>query len=397
MDMGSAPHSKAASHQNKNGEAQKRKDLNHLPVSSAIDEILGRTRQPPNTPPGTVDPGAGDSAEQREQHSEAGGLQAPSTYVTHRSQTRVEPTPHGEVFVCQLESFKSCESAFRYIVEQVASRYLTDAELSDFIRAGLSQHTGDGDPWASQEVWGKLPFDIRLVTTSVGPAEVRHFEHGYGKDSASDGWENTLFPRDKARPLSNLYHNNFAVAVDWKSSRAGHRNSSRRGDSEAQIERQLEFLNDDGFEKLVSRHRSLVIQSAGAAPPSAGDVSGGVTLLDCLRAYSSDEVFDDGTWYCSPCKVHQPGVMRAWFYRLPDVLIIHIKRFNMTARWREKIRTKVMFPLEGLDMTEFMAEKMAAGDADKGPEEEAQGGPSNNVYDLYSVVNHMGNYLIVAC
>ena len=59
--------------------------------------------------------------------------------------------------------------------------------------------------------------------------------------------------------------------------------------------------------------------------------------------------------YCSPCKAHRQGEMRAWFYRLPDVLIIHIKRFNMTARWREKIRTKVIFPLQGLDMSEFMA------------------------------------------
>jgi ubiquitin C-terminal hydrolase len=59
------------------------------------------------------------------------------------------------------------------------------------------------------------------------------------------------------------------------------------------------------------------------------------------------EELDDGTWYCNRCKSHQK------LYRLPDILVIHFKRFNMTTRFREmKFRAKVADPIKALDMEE---------------------------------------------
>lgn len=39
--------------------------------------------------------------------------------------------------------------------------------------------------------------------------------------------------------------------------------------------------------------------------------------------------------------------------------VIHIKRFQCSARWREKIRTVVLFPHSGLDMSGFVSSNSA--------------------------------------
>ena len=60
--------------------------------------------------------------------------------------------------------------------------------------------------------------------------------------------------------------------------------------------------------------------------------------------------------------------------RIPDLLTIHLKRFNCTIRWREKIRTRVDFPITGLDMSRWV---------EAGEEKDC-------LYDLIGVVNHLG-------
>jgi len=58
---------------------------------------------------------------------------------------------------------------------------------------------------------------------------------------------------------------------------------------------------------------------------------------------------------CDVCKVQRRGLMQTSIIRAPDVLILHLKRFGMTARWREKIRTRVVFPFTALDMSPYLA------------------------------------------
>lgn len=98
--------------------------------------------------------------------------------------------------------------------------------------------------------------------------------------------------------------------------------------------------------------------------------------------------------YCSSCKKHQRGIVKQSLYRLPDILIIHIKRFNMTARFREKIRAKVEYPLQDLDMRPFTVEVLP-GESEKshGAVGGGQGrATEDDIYDLYGVSNHLGEY-----
>lgn len=68
------------------------------------------------------------------------------------------------------------------------------------------------------------------------------------------------------------------------------------------------------------------------------------------------------------------------------MLVIHLKRFNCSARFREKIRTKVVFPLTSLDLSEYVSNVAD----DTQPDRRAGDNPADYVYDLYAVSNHLG-------
>ena len=46
---------------------------------------------------------------------------------------------------------------------------------------------------------------------------------------------------------------------------------------------------------------------------------------------------------CPHCKTHRRAAKRLELYRLPDYLIIHLKRFYFQGPWREKIDRPVAF------------------------------------------------------
>jgi ubiquitin carboxyl-terminal hydrolase 4/11/15 len=102
------------------------------------------------------------------------------------------------------------------------------------------------------------------------------------------------------------------------------------------------------------------------------------TVLDCIKKYCQKEQLEETEmWYCNKCKNH----VRAWkqfhLYRTPPILIIHLKRFyfSPTSHRRDKITTKIDFPLKGLDLTDLVA--------DFGEDNEP-------IYDCYAVSNHFG-------
>jgi len=100
-----------------------------------------------------------------------------------------------------------------------------------------------------------------------------------------------------------------------------------------------------------------------------------------IQKLENDE--GDTHWRCPRCKDFRPGAKQNLvLWRLPDILTIHMKRFRSSQKWREKITTKVNFPLTGLDMRKWchkespVLQNSASGDS--------------YVYDLISVLNHYG-------
>uniref|UniRef100_A0A8C8SXP0 Ubiquitin carboxyl-terminal hydrolase 8 n=1 Tax=Pelusios castaneus TaxID=367368 RepID=A0A8C8SXP0_9SAUR len=99
------------------------------------------------------------------------------------------------------------------------------------------------------------------------------------------------------------------------------------------------------------------------------------TLQECLRSFSREEkLTDSNRFYCSHCKTQRDSLKKLEIWKLPRVLLVHLKRFSYEGRWKQKLQTSVDFPLEGLDLSQYVI------------------GPKNNLkkYNLFSVSNHYG-------
>lgn len=78
--------------------------------------------------------------------------------------------------------------------------------------------------------------------------------------------------------------------------------------------------------------------------------------------------------------------MNLW--RLPPLMIIHLKRFQFTQHVKRKLRDFVHFPLEGLDLSGVLSQsKLNGEDSDRSDGPNVQ---SDTLYDLYGVIHHQG-------
>ena len=50
--------------------------------------------------------------------------------------------------------------------------------------------------------------------------------------------------------------------------------------------------------------------------------------------------------YCPNCEKHQQATKKFDLWSLPEVLIIHLKRFSYNRYWRDKIDTLIEFPVK---------------------------------------------------
>ncbi|GLG93575.1 Ubiquitin carboxyl-terminal hydrolase 32 [Gryllus bimaculatus] len=100
-----------------------------------------------------------------------------------------------------------------------------------------------------------------------------------------------------------------------------------------------------------------------------------VQLKDCLELFTMCEKLGaDDAWYCPDCKQHQRATKKFDLWKLPKILIIHLKRFSYSRFRRDKIDSLVEFPLRDLDMSKYIIN-------DKHP-------PAK--YNLIGICNHYG-------
>ena len=70
------------------------------------------------------------------------------------------------------------------------------------------------------------------------------------------------------------------------------------------------------------------------------------SLYDCVELFTKTEKLgSDDPWYCKKCKKHQEATKKFDLWKLPDVLVVHLKRFSYNRIWRDKIDAVIDFPL----------------------------------------------------
>ncbi|RLN83326.1 hypothetical protein BBJ28_00009182 [Nothophytophthora sp. Chile5] len=127
------------------------------------------------------------------------------------------------------------------------------------------------------------------------------------------------------------------------------------------------------IERIVN-HDSAASKAGGGARGSDG-----ISLDDCFRNFVKPETLDQANlWYCAKCKEHRQARKTMEMWRLPDVLVLSLKRFEYRNEiLRDKLDMFVDFPLTGLDMAPYCLEQ----ERDEG----------HQSYDLFAVSNHYGS------
>jgi len=164
--------------------------------------------------------------------------------------------------------------------------------------------------------------------------------------------------------IGNLMNARHGLILHWKK----HGRQTLFHDPEPVLHSSTETLrsNDSG----MSMHKKKLNYSHGGMP-----------LAVCLDEFCNEQnLSSEDCWRCPRCKEFREGRQSMKLWRLPDILTFHLKRFNCSAKWREKITTKINFPLTGLDMKQWCDKDSAA----------LHSSEDSYVYDLIGVVNHYG-------
>ena len=120
----------------------------------------------------------------------------------------------------------------------------------------------------------------------------------------------------------------------------------------------------------------------------------GHNLASCFSSFSIEETLGgDDQWYCNVCKEHRDIKKKLEIYKVPKIMIIHLKRFQqrrgMSQRsgmfgamyaqiaGTEKNDAFVDFPIKGLDVRPYVTSLKDAKDP--------------VYYDLIGVSNHFGS------
>ena len=128
------------------------------------------------------------------------------------------------------------------------------------------------------------------------------------------------------------------------------------------------FYNKKGYEEFTE-HPSCSSQLI-----KKKDV---ISLSDCFNLYTkTEELSEQDYWFCSKCKSHQASTKKFDLWSLPQVLVVHLKRFSYSRSFRDKIDTLVDFPLQDLDMSSYLINKSST---------------TSTKYNLIAVSNHYGS------
>eukprot|EP01038_Epipyxis_sp_PR26KG_P005667 gene5667-7824_t len=114
---------------------------------------------------------------------------------------------------------------------------------------------------------------------------------------------------------------------------------------------------------------------------SNDDSSKRLNISKCLDKFTEREQLAPAeTVYCSNCKQHLAPIKKMDIWSAPDILILHLKRFQYIPGQyfihREKINELIDFPISDFDLSNYV---IGPKDVDAPP-----------IYDLYAVSHHSG-------
>ena len=100
-----------------------------------------------------------------------------------------------------------------------------------------------------------------------------------------------------------------------------------------------------------------------------------VSIYDCLDLFTQKEEIEN--IFCENCKKNQIFTKILRIERSPQYLVITLKRFKYTLMYRSKMNCPIKFPTNKINLEPYLTN--------------TDNYEKNKIYDLYAVVNHIGN------
>jgi len=130
---------------------------------------------------------------------------------------------------------------------------------------------------------------------------------------------------------------------------------------------------DEAVEVLANRTRAAHIEMHSTASQPTPDEAR-VTLEDCFHKFTKEEILrGDEKWFCVKCLEEVEAEKKLDLWRMPDVLVLHLKRYMTVGQWREKIEIPIEYPAR-LDLSHLVQNQ----------------GDEGSVYELYATCSHEG-------
>ena len=109
----------------------------------------------------------------------------------------------------------------------------------------------------------------------------------------------------------------------------------------------LHLYYDASREKEVDDHPTIVEQRRKFSEP--------ISLKECMDGFTKEEIMsDDELWRCSSCKDFRRAGKKIDLWRVPPVLVVHLKRFHfVNGRW-VKSQKMVNFPINDFDPYDYV-------------------------------------------
>jgi hypothetical protein len=222
----------------------------------------------------------------------------------------------------------------------------------------------------------RLPFEMRVCNAT-------NLTSNNSNDEAA-------FPFSLMRTIGNYMNPSNAIILQWREPPSDKKAAS----SSSHAIKHANYLGapvmyvpprvvtDEASAELLNKAHQKAKRNA------SGRGSAGLPLGTCLAEFCKNQKLggddeEETLWRCPKCQEFRAGAnQKMVLWRLPDILTIHFKRFRSSDKWREKITTKVNFPLTGLNMREWCHSESPVVVEDKSGEA--------YVYDLIGVLNHLG-------
>ncbi|KAK9874217.1 hypothetical protein WA026_002571 [Henosepilachna vigintioctopunctata] len=226
------------------------------------------------------------------------------------SQQKSKPSLFGLPLLLGCNTRSTCQSIYEAVWEQV-TRLLSPLPQSD-----QTNHATDCDDSLKYE----FPFTLKAVLQG-------------GQICALCHW--TQFCRGCILPCTDellfeycrVGQNVMRIAVDWDPTALHLRYQSNR---------EKMWLEDESIQTCRKLHTEPI------------------DLDYCLRAFTSEERLE-AKYHCSNCQDKQPATKKLQIWRLPPILIIHLKRFDyVNSKW-VKTQKVVNFQFKNFDPTAYLA------------------------------------------